>query len=164
MEDAANEVRLDLKRRFADFLEAQHGDGPGDAYAAAAAQLLDPGSSMTKRGVGGATVASGGGGRRLVIDTHHLRAYDPELLARLLERPAEALPALQDAVRDLVAGLPGQLDALKSADAPDEELFVGFRGDFGPAEVSPRQLLSPLLGRLVKVTGIVTRCVHHGGC
>ncbi len=41
----------------------------------------------------------------------------------------------------------------------ERQIFnVTFTGEFGPQRVSPRQLTSSLLGQLVEVRGIVTRC------
>ena len=50
-----------------------------------------------------------------------------------------------------------------------EEVHVGFEGQLGLHKVTPRELLSPFLGSLVCVEGIVTKCekrilVGKGGC
>jgi hypothetical protein len=72
---------------------------------------------------------------------------------QLLQRPAEYLPGFQDAIRDFIAGL----DATRAL-VKDTEVFVGISGEFGDQELSPRELSSAQLGRLVKVFGIVTKC------
>ena len=41
-----------------------------------------------------------------------------------------------------------------------EEFHVGFEGSFGAKHVSPRTLKSDLIGSLVCVEGIVTKCEH----
>jgi len=40
----------------------------------------------------------------------------------------------------------------------DEEVLLGFEGPFGFHRLTPRELLSPFLGTLVSVEGIVTKC------
>lgn len=37
-------------------------------------------------------------------------------------------------------------------------MHVGFEGQFGFHRVTPRELLSPFLGALVSVEGIITKC------
>ena len=39
-----------------------------------------------------------------------------------------------------------------------EEVQVGFEGQFGFHKVSPRELLSPFIGTLVCIEGIITKC------
>lgn len=41
----------------------------------------------------------------------------------------------------------------------EEEVHLGFEGQFGFHRLTPRELLSPFLGTLVSVEGIVTKCM-----
>jgi hypothetical protein len=90
---------------------------------------------------------------RFDVPNHRLRAWNEGVQRQLLQRPAEYLPGFQDAIRDFIAGL----DATRSL-VKDTEIFVGISGEFGDLELSPRELSSGQLGRLVKVYGIVTKC------
>lgn len=98
-------------------------------------------------------------GCRVDVQNYRLRAWNATVQRQLLEHPTEYLPGLQDAVREHVAASEELAPALAAvgADAA-EELLVGVRGEFGDLELSPRELGSSHLGRLVKVYGIVTRC------
>lgn len=95
--------------------------------------------------------------RRLMVKTHHLREHDPGLLDRLTQTPGECLPAFQDALREAAVAEVDEETRAKLLQK-DDELHVGFAGDFGRYEVSPRELTSGLLGKLVCVFGIVTKC------
>jgi DNA replication licensing factor MCM3 len=170
--DAASDERIQLKRRFADFLERpfpssedpdwNYGKGLSDLYTAG-----DEGKAVK--------LVS----RRLTVSEHHLREFDEPLLQRLLQHPTECLPAFEDALGDFIkSGVDPTLSKLLTE---DDEIHVGLRGDFGRHEVSPRELNSSLLGKLVCLFGIVTKCslvrpkvekcsafvqrsYDHGGC
>ena len=92
--------------------------------------------------------------KRFDVPNHRLRAWNEGVQRQLLQRPAEYLPGFQDAIRDHVRGL----DGVRAALTPDTEVLVGVSGEFGDLELSPRELSSGHLGRLVKVYGIVTKC------
>jgi DNA replication licensing factor MCM3 len=87
------------------------------------------------------------------VPNHRLRAWNEGLQRQLLQHPAEYLPGFQDAIRDYIA----KNDATRALVA-DTEVFVGISGEFGALELSPRELSSAQLGKLVKVYGIVTKC------
>jgi len=141
--DTVSEARLALKRRFADFLEAEKDPAGGGSYKEDIEALYDE--------------QKGSFGRRLVVDAAHLRAFDQALLARMLERPAECLPPFEDALKEFVKSSVDNIDWQKQLQR-DDEMFIGVKGDFGNQEVSPRNLNSQMLGQLVKVYGIVTKC------
>uniref|UniRef100_A0A8C7SZ47 DNA replication licensing factor MCM3 n=1 Tax=Oncorhynchus mykiss TaxID=8022 RepID=A0A8C7SZ47_ONCMY len=73
-------------------------------------------------------------------------------LPRLMTNAFEELLAFQRALKDLVASV----DATYAKQY--EEFFVGLEGSFGNKHVSPRTLTSRLLGSMVCVEGIVTKC------
>lgn len=64
----------------------------------------------------------------------------------------EELLAFQRALKDLVASVDGTYAK------QHEEFFIGLEGSFGSKHVSPRTLTSRLLGSMVCVEGIVTKC------
>jgi DNA replication licensing factor MCM3 len=61
-----------------------------------------------------------------------------------------------DPLRDAVDETTRNLDSKYIQEG--EEIYVGFEGQFGFHRVSPRELLSPFLGTLVSVEGIITKC------
>lgn len=147
----SSDEHIQLKRRFADFLDR---DYPSNE---------DPTWSYTKALQALYTTADDDGkdvklvGKRLVVAEHHLREFDPALLQRLLDSPAICLPALEEALRDLLKN--GRDPTLtKLLTTTDTELRVGLKGDFGRNEVSPRELDSSRLNKLVCVFGIITKC------
>mmetsp|Transcript_27203 Transcript_27203/g.59413 ORF Transcript_27203/g.59413 Transcript_27203/m.59413 type:complete len:877 (-) Transcript_27203:705-3335(-) len=149
MAEDNSETRIQLKRSFADFLERdfEMPDDPTWNYGKGLRELytIDDEGKATK-------LVS----RRLMVHEHHLREFDESLLQRLLQHPAEALPAFEDALKEFVkSGVdPTLLKLLETRD----ELHVGLKGDFGRYEVSPRELTAQRLNQLVCVFGIVTKC------
>ena len=92
---------------------------------------------------------------RLQINLNDLRAFDEELTHNLIDNPIKYLKPLRSALMELVmhsdpdygSYLPG-----------GPEFHVGFHGSFGRNHVTPRGLMAHLLGKLVLVDGIVTKC------
>lgn len=74
---------------------------------------------------------------------------------RLLNNAFDELLAFQRALKDLVASI----DATYAKQ--HEEFFVGLEGSFGTKHVSPRTLTSRLLGSMVCLEGIVTKCEFY---
>jgi DNA replication licensing factor MCM3 len=157
--ETVSQARIELKRRFADFLDATFEfDSQSATYGSRALDLLY--GAANPRAV------------RIRVQSHDLRAFDAALLSTLLENPTDGLPAFQDAVREYVKSRSDEFDPseseVQSADEKrkhlrlqaekNEEWLVALEGDLGTSEVSPRELLSTCLGRLVKVYGIVTKC------
>lgn len=89
------------------------------------------------------------GGSRLVIDLGHLRRVSPVLFVDLVQRPADVISAMQRRVQENVALLDPSFQ---------HEVFLGFSGAMGRNHVSPRNLSASMIGNLVKVDGIVTKC------
>lgn len=62
------------------------------------------------------------------------------------------LLAFQHALKDLVASV----DATYAKQY--DEFYIGLEGSFGSKHVTPRTLTSRLLGSMVCVEGIITKC------
>lgn len=69
----------------------------------------------------------------------------------MLDDPADAVPGCEDALSELVSRLHPKV--VSEGFRPR----VGFAGEFGARAVGPRELTSSFLGRLVEVSGVVTR-------
>ncbi|KAK7907351.1 hypothetical protein WMY93_015963 [Mugilogobius chulae] len=89
---------------------------------------------------------------RLIVNVNDLRRRNEARAAKLMNNAFEELLAFQRALKDLVASV----DATYAKQ--HEEFFVGLEGSFGAKHVSPRTLTSRLLGSMVCVEGIVTKC------
>lgn len=146
--DQASDDRIQLKRRFADFLEREfkHGDDAHWNYAKALGELYTTDDEKEARLIS----------RRLLINEFDLREFDESLLQRILAQPSECLPAFNDAVKEWVRG--GADPSLLKLLGENDDISVGLQGDFGKHEVSPRELTSAYLGKLVCLFGIVTKC------
>ncbi|KAJ2720715.1 MCM DNA helicase complex subunit [Coemansia sp. Benny D115] len=84
---------------------------------------------------------------RVVVSLDHVREFDAELAEQMAAEPGEYLPALEAAAGEVLRGLGGS-----------SSVAVGVGGSFGARHVTPRGLRAGLLGQLVCVEGIVTRC------
>lgn len=91
-------------------------------------------------------------GQRLVVSINDLRRSNPERAKGLLNNSFEEVAAFQRALKEFV----GSIDANYARDA--EDFFIGFEGSFGSKHVTARTLSSHLLGSLVCLEGIVTKC------
>ncbi|KAK1796374.1 hypothetical protein P4O66_008903 [Electrophorus voltai] len=89
---------------------------------------------------------------RLVVNVNDLRRRNEARAAKLMNNAFEELLAFQRALKDMVASI----DATFAKQF--EEFFVGLEGSFGSKHVTPRTLTSRLLGSVVCVEGIVTKC------
>lgn len=74
------------------------------------------------------------------------------LSLRLMNNAFDELLAFQRALKDVVASVDGTYAK------QHEEFFIGLEGSFGSKHVSPRTLTSRLLGSMVCVEGIITKC------
>ncbi|XP_023662415.1 DNA replication licensing factor MCM3 [Paramormyrops kingsleyae] len=89
---------------------------------------------------------------RLIVNINDLRRRNETRAARLMNNSFEELLAFQRALKDLVASV----DATYAKQY--EEFFVGLEGSFGSKHVTPRTMTARLLGSVVCVEGIVTKC------
>lgn len=139
---------MQIKRRYLEFLEASGGNGGQWDLGDAVGKLYSDGDDGKP-----AQLLS----TRLIVPEHHLRDFAPDLLEQLLASPSEHLPAFEDALKEVLRSGrhdPGLLKLL----GDHTDIRIGLKGDFGRHEVSPRELTSALLGKLVAVFGIVTKC------
>jgi DNA replication licensing factor MCM3 len=74
---------------------------------------------------------------------------------RLLKEPSGYLPAFDAALKNVVLAIH---DVDKFNLAADAQFYVGLRGSFGDHHVNPRTLRANMLGRMISIEGIVTRC------
>lgn len=92
------------------------------------------------------------GRRRLLVDLTDLRNFSHDLTRRVIRLPSEYMQPFADALDEVTRSIdPKYLQE-------EEEVQVGYEGQFGFHKVSPRELLSPFIGSLVCVEGIVTKC------
>lgn len=83
-----------------------------------------------------------------------LSDFNQELHRRTLSNPVDCLPAFEDALEAVMLEQEGANKILEE----HKTFNVTLTGEFGSHKVSPRSLTSTLLGKLVQVRGIVTRC------
>lgn len=89
---------------------------------------------------------------RLVVNINDLRRRNEARAAKLMSNAFEELLAFQRALKDFVASV----DATYAKQY--EEFFVALEGSFGTKHVTPRTLNARLLGSMVCVEGIITKC------
>lgn len=94
--DRDSEARLAIKRDFAAFLDAE-GAGGGGASAAGAGGLYAAKIGALLSVPGGVPAR----GARLDVDLQDLAGVAPDLHARLMDDPADCIPAFEE-VRDVV--------------------------------------------------------------
>ncbi|KAJ2773086.1 MCM DNA helicase complex subunit [Coemansia nantahalensis] len=93
---------------------------------------------------------------RLVTSIDLIREFDAELAASLIAEPTYYIPAFEAAATELGASLATR--AGLAVDPTGFSVAVGFRGALGAHHLTPRGLRANLLGKLVCIEGIVTRC------
>lgn len=100
---------------------------------------------------------------RLVINLDDMRVWDEELTTRFLRDPEGYLPYFREALRDMVNQIRDIYGTLKSktASETEEEYYVGVEGSFGAFQLTPRTLSTVFIRSLVRVEGIVTRCMYY---
>lgn len=129
--DINEEAILAHKRTFMDFLDQDVGQGV----------YMDKIRSMITQGR-----------HRLLIDMADLRNFNLDLTRRLIRNPGEYFQPFSDALVEVTRNVDPKY--LREG----QQIQVGFEGQFGFHKLTPRELLSPFLGSLVSVEGIVTKC------
>lgn len=90
--------------------------------------------------------------RRLIVNLDDLRDYNREYCDSLLKTPLDYLAAFELALSEMVASLaPSEIPTHK-------RYYIGLRGSFGDHHVNPRTLRSHMIGKIISLEGIVTRC------
>lgn len=92
------------------------------------------------------------GNLRLLIQAQDVQNYSQGLHRRLLTDPAAVITAFESAVQHTVKTL------LQSKVPEDTVIYVGIVGELGAHTVTPTNIKSALLGKLVRVEGVITKC------
>lgn len=90
--------------------------------------------------------------QRLVVNVNDLRKKLPARAKALLEHSVEEIILFQRALKDYVS----HHHASYAEQAGD--FMISFEGSFGNKHVTPRNLTSGLIGSIIAVEGIVTKC------
>lgn len=73
----------------------------------------------------------------------------------VLKHPLDYLPAFDHALKEVVVSVQ---DPARDGNLTDTAFYVGLRGSFGDHHVNPRTLRAAMLGKMISIEGIVTRC------
>lgn len=105
--------------------------------------------------------------QRLIVSVNDLRDFNAEFTARLIERPLEHVPVMEEAIKEVVSDKDptffsrlaekNRTTRIVGSDKADR-ILLGFEGNFGAYAVTPRTVGADHVSRLVSVEGIVTRC------
>ena len=135
--DTVSEDRSELIRECTDFIAPDHGQGQ---YMK---QLED--EVLTEHNLSTNNL-------RLLIKLQDVQTYRLTLHRRLLTDPEAVIRALELGVENAVRQhLPKTL-------SEEQSVKIGLEGELGPHTVSPRELSSNFMSKLVRVEGIVTKC------
>ncbi|KPM08052.1 lipophorin receptor [Sarcoptes scabiei] len=129
--DASDAERREKQSQYLDFLDDENDQG---IYSTAIKHMI-----KTRQ-------------QRLIVNINDLRRKLPSRTRLLLKNGIDEIVLFQNALRDYI-----------SHHAPDfleqyEEFLIGLEGSFGSHHVTPRNLSTNLLGCIIAVEGIVTRC------
>ncbi|KAJ3933024.1 MAG: MCM2/3/5 family-domain-containing protein [Lentinula lateritia] len=89
---------------------------------------------------------------RLIVNIDDLRDYNREYADGLLKKPIDYFPAFEIGLKNAIKLVAGEKYALKKS------YKIGLGGSFGDHHVSPRNLHSGHLSKVISLEGIVTRC------
>mmetsp|Transcript_30573 Transcript_30573/g.91671 ORF Transcript_30573/g.91671 Transcript_30573/m.91671 type:complete len:718 (-) Transcript_30573:746-2899(-) len=129
----------DQKTRFATFVETQR-SGEYDGQIRELAKTADGRTSQ-----------------RLLVRVNDVRQFDSKLAALLLQQPLRCLAPWTEVVTERIQQHKGNLTR-EETNTLASRTHIGFVGAFGSHHVSPRELRSRQLGKMVCVEGVVTRC------
>eukprot|EP01117_Protostelium_nocturnum_P010627 TRINITY_DN3825_c0_g2_i1.p1 TRINITY_DN3825_c0_g2~~TRINITY_DN3825_c0_g2_i1.p1 ORF type:complete len:512 (-),score=182.43 TRINITY_DN3825_c0_g2_i1:93-1562(-) len=104
--------------------------------------------------------------KRLILNLDDLRSWNADRTRQLMKNPTLYLGAYQRGLKEVISEMGGRLDPqdlpspedLEEMKDTDTEYFIGVEGSFGSSHISPRQLGSHLIGSLVLIEGIATKC------
>ncbi|GAA98101.1 uncharacterized protein L969DRAFT_85973 [Mixia osmundae IAM 14324] len=95
--------------------------------------------------------------RRLIINLDDVRSYSRDAADGLLKAPQEYLTAFDIALRDTILSVHDPI--VHSEQVGDgNKFYIGLKGSFGDHRLSPRTLRANMLGKMISLEGIVTRC------
>ncbi|KAK5583797.1 hypothetical protein RB653_005397 [Dictyostelium firmibasis] len=145
-----NDESIIMERDFSDFI-----DDDRSGYRAALDEYIENNS------------------KRLIIKIDILRSVSPDLTQRFLKKPLNYIGLFQNVLTIKIKNLKRQMfekmldmdpddvdEDLKKQlkDTMNQQVFIGFEGNFGSCHVTPRGLNASLITKLVCVEGIVTKC------
>src|SRR5699024_2117503 len=92
------------------------------------------------------------GEQRLVVNINDVRRKLPNRVKALLNNSIEELVLFQNALKEYIRH--------QNPDFANkfDEFLIGFEGSFGNKHATPRNLSSNLLGSIIAIEGIVTKC------
>ncbi|KAJ8517039.1 hypothetical protein ONZ45_g5738 [Pleurotus djamor] len=91
---------------------------------------------------------------RLVVNIDDLRDYNREFTDGILKQPVDYLQACDDALLSIVQ----RVHDPEKHEIATKSYRIGFSGSFGDHHVSPRTLNASMLGKMISLEGIITRC------
>ncbi|KAL0950726.1 hypothetical protein HGRIS_007502 [Hohenbuehelia grisea] len=91
---------------------------------------------------------------RLIVNIDDLRDYNREFADGLLKQPVDFMPAFEDALVTIIQ----RVHDPEKHDVSTRSYHIGLSGSFGDHHVSPRTLNASMLGRMISLEGIITRC------
>ncbi|RPA85898.1 putative DNA replication licensing factor Mcm3 [Ascobolus immersus RN42] len=94
------------------------------------------------------------GERRLRVDLNDIQKRNREYYDKILFDPFETIPALEEAIKNIV----GKVKEPQHRVQDDDVYYSALVGSFGANAVSPRTLTSQHLNKMVSLEGIVTKC------
>lgn len=135
--DSITEDRQELIRECQDFIAPDHGQGH---YL----KVLED-EVLTEHNLAESKL-------RLTIKVQDIQNFRSSLHRRLLTDPEAVIRALEIAVENAVR------NALPKTLQEGQSIKIGLSGELGPHTVSPRELSSFHISKLVRVEGIITKC------
>lgn len=134
--DQASESRLQLRREFAQFIDNDSGEG---LYVESIKAMVSNEESLKT------------GKLRLEVDLEDLRQADSNLHKQVLKDPSETLQAFEDALEEYIR------NNYPKALSESQTVHIAITGEFGAHRISPRNLTSDFISKLVNLEGIVTK-------